>query len=100
MELIGEGLLGLLGSSWGLSGGSRKPLEAIWGALGAVLGPLGMVLGGLLPQLDFRNRFYVDFGVPKGAKVEPKRSQNGSKIDAKTDVKNNQFIDASKDQKK
>ena len=87
-----------MGSSWGLSGGSRKPLEAIWGALGAVLGPLGMVLGSLLPQLDFRNRFYIDFGVPKGAQTEPKWSSNGSQIDAKTDVQKNEFIDTKNDQ--
>ena len=50
---FGEGLEGLLGSSWSLLGGSRGPLGATWGPLGAVLGPLGMVLGVLLPQLIF-----------------------------------------------
>ena len=86
LEPIWEGLGDLLGSSWGLLGGSRRPLEAIWAPLGAVLGPLGMVLGGLLPQLDFQNRFYIDFGVPKGTQTEPKWNPNGIQIDAKTDV--------------
>jgi len=35
-----------------------------------------------------------DFEVLKDAKMEPKRSQNGTKIASKTDVKNNKFIDA------
>ena len=79
LEPIGEGLGGLLGSSLELLGGSWRPLEAILGPLGVVLGPLGMVLGVMLPQLD---AFLMILEVQKGAKMEPKRCQNGSQIGA------------------
>jgi len=82
LEAIGEGLGGLLGSSWGLLGGSWRPLEAILGPLGAVLGPLGMVLGVMLPNFPQRTDLLMILRVQKGTKTEPKRSQNGSKIDA------------------
>ena len=42
-----NGLLALLGASWGSVGPSRVPLGTLWVTLGTLVGPLWGLLGGL-----------------------------------------------------
>ena len=86
-----EALGGVLGGSWGVLRGSGGVRGASWEALGRSWSGLG----GHLAARRFLIVFWIDFrvvlGAQKGAKREPKRYQNRTKIEGKNDVEKRCF---------
>ena len=85
-------LLGsVLGGSWGVLRWSGRVRGASWEALWQSWSGLG----GHLAARRFSIDFWIDFGVvlaaQKGAKREPKRDQNRTKIEGKNDVEKRCF---------
>ena len=86
-----EALGGVLGRSWGVLRGSGGVRGASWEALGRSWSGLGGHLAARRFLIDFWIDFRVVLGTQKGAKREPKRYQNRTKIEGKNDVEKRCF---------
>ena len=87
----GRLLGGVLGGSWGVLRGSGGVRGASWEALWCSWSGLGGHLAARRFLIDFWTDFRVVLGAQKGAKREPKRYQNRTKIERKNDVEKRCF---------
>ena len=86
-----EALGGVLGGSWGVLRGSGGVRGVSWEALGRSWSGLGGHLAARRFLIDFWIDFRVVLDAQKGAKREPKRYQNRTKIEGKNDVEKRCF---------